>query len=98
MHTVDQNPGISVRALAFAIERSRTTVHHVLKGKVLYPFIIHKWHLFSQFITHDVSRLHRGLLIKVRQTCTLPVPYCPVMKQPFHIKGCSIRTTRTCEP
>ncbi|GFV91424.1 hypothetical protein TNCV_899411 [Trichonephila clavipes] len=37
-------------------------------------------------IPHDVSRLHSGFLTKLRQTCTLPVPCCSVMKQPFHVK------------
>ncbi|GFS84717.1 uncharacterized protein TNCV_4608201 [Trichonephila clavipes] len=30
LHAVDRNPSTSVRALTVAIERSRTTLHHVL--------------------------------------------------------------------
>ncbi|GFV28720.1 hypothetical protein TNCV_3986701 [Trichonephila clavipes] len=63
------------------------------KAKPYIRFMYRECSYYSQMIIRDVSRLHSDL-IKVRQTCILPVPYCFVMKQSFHLKEGSIRTTR----
>ncbi|GFV01340.1 general transcription factor II-I repeat domain-containing protein 2B [Trichonephila clavipes] len=98
LHAVDQTPGTSVRALAASTGRSPTTIHRVLQGAALHPFQVQRVQSLQPDDPHDVPRLHSGFLTKLRQTCTLPVPCCSVMKQPFHVKVCSIRTMRTCGP
>ncbi|GFX98880.1 DUF4817 domain-containing protein [Trichonephila clavipes] len=98
LHAVDQTPGTSVRAHAASTGRSPTTIHRVLQGAALHPFHVQRVQSLQPDDPHDVSRLHSGFLTKLRQTCTLPVPCCSVMKQPFHVKVCSIRTMRTCGP
>ncbi|GFS90911.1 hypothetical protein TNCV_3027601 [Trichonephila clavipes] len=68
------------------------------RAKLYIRFMYRECSYYSQMSIHDVSRLQKGLLSKVRQTCTLPVPFSSVMKQSFHVKGCSIRTTPACGP
>ena len=96
LHAVNQNLNTSVRALAFAIGRSRTNVHRVLQDEALHPFKCRECIYYNQMIIHKVPRSHNGFLTKVRQTCTFQVPCYSVMKQSFHTKGCLIHTTHTC--
>ncbi|GFW37091.1 hypothetical protein TNCV_5019891 [Trichonephila clavipes] len=55
------------------------------RAKSYIHFKYREYSYYFQMITHDESRLQSGLLTKVRQTCTLSVPCCSVMKQPFHV-------------
>ncbi|GFU69550.1 DUF4817 domain-containing protein [Trichonephila clavipes] len=80
LHPVDQTPGTSVRALAASAGRSPTTIHPVLQGAALHPFHVQRVQSLQPDDPHDVSCLHSGFLTKLRQTCTLPVPCCSVMK------------------
>ncbi|GFW07589.1 DUF4817 domain-containing protein [Trichonephila clavipes] len=42
LHSVDQTPGTSVRALAASTGRSPTTIHRVLQGTALHPFHVQR--------------------------------------------------------
>ncbi|GFY03290.1 hypothetical protein TNCV_1172491 [Trichonephila clavipes] len=65
-----ENPGTSVRELAVATGRSRTTVHHVLQGEVLHPFHAQRVQLLQpndpprriafaqQFVNQIVADMH----------------------------------------
>ncbi|GFV27285.1 uncharacterized protein TNCV_105981 [Trichonephila clavipes] len=99
LYAVDQTPGTSVRAIAASTRKISNNYPSCTAGCSLASLFMYRECIhYSQMIPHDVSRLHSGFLTKLRQTCTLPVPCCSVMKQPFHVKVLSIRTMRTCGP
>ena len=47
LHSMDQNPGTGVRALAIVTERSLTITHHVLQGKALHLFRVQRVQLLQ---------------------------------------------------
>ena len=61
------------------------------RGKPYIRFMFKECKCYSQIIIHDLLLLHSDLLTKAGQTCTLQVPCCSVMKQPFHVKGCCVQ-------
>ncbi|GFV88974.1 DUF4817 domain-containing protein [Trichonephila clavipes] len=88
LHAVDQTSGTSVRALLLLQPEDLQQLSIVYcRVQPCILFMYRECSHYSQMIPHDVSRLHSGFLTKLRQTCTLSVPCCSVMKQPFHVKA-----------
>ncbi|GFV01798.1 uncharacterized protein TNCV_2550521 [Trichonephila clavipes] len=79
--------GTSVRAMLHQPEDLQQLSIVYCRVQPLHPFHVQRVHSLQPDDPHDVSRLHSGFLTKLRQTCTLPVPCCSVMKQPFSREG-----------